>query len=46
MPFVLRSKDNGRYTMIGPAYIHGIMDGEIMEAERHGEYLREMFVIE
>jgi hypothetical protein len=31
VPFILREKPNGQYTLIGEAYIHGIMDGEFME---------------
>ncbi|KAF1842217.1 uncharacterized protein K460DRAFT_409635 [Cucurbitaria berberidis CBS 394.84] len=30
VPFVLRIGDNGRYTVVGDAYIQGIMDGEIL----------------
>jgi hypothetical protein len=28
IPFVLRERDDGDFTFIGEAYVHGIMDGE------------------
>jgi hypothetical protein len=31
VPFILREKTNGRYELIGEAYIHGIMDGQFMK---------------
>ena len=30
LPFILRQDDKGYYQIIGEAYVHGIMDGEIM----------------
>lgn len=28
VPFVLRKVDRGRCTIVGEAYVHGLMDGE------------------
>ena len=30
-PFVLRTTEQGRYQIVGEAYVHGIMDGELMK---------------
>jgi hypothetical protein len=30
-PFVLRPKGNGEWCFLAEAYVHGIMDGEVME---------------
>ncbi len=30
VPFILRVRDNGTFTLVGECYIHGIMDGEIL----------------
>ncbi|KAK5116258.1 hypothetical protein LTR62_008585 [Meristemomyces frigidus] len=39
MPVILRKRPNGpNYQMTGLAYVHGIMDGEIMEAVERGEH--------
>ena len=47
MPIILRKRENSdRYRMIGPAYVHGVMDGEIMGALNRGEYDMETFVID
>jgi hypothetical protein len=32
VPFVLRKKPDGRYLLIGECYLHGIMNGEALEA--------------
>jgi hypothetical protein len=32
-PFVLRPRED-RYELIGPCYVHGIMDGEAMDQSR------------
>ncbi len=32
-PLVLRPRENGRFSMIGEAYVHGIMKGEAFERE-------------
>ncbi|MCJ1254925.1 hypothetical protein MMC24_002741 [Lignoscripta atroalba] len=34
VPFVLRPLDDGEFELVGPCYIHGIMDGEWLEAVR------------
>jgi len=34
MPFVLRPSDEGRFMLLGDAYVHGLMDGEFMQEER------------
>jgi hypothetical protein len=31
VPFILREVGNGRYNLVGEAYVHGIMDGEYIE---------------
>jgi hypothetical protein len=33
LPHVIRATEGGRYELIGEAYVHGIMDGELMEGE-------------
>ena len=35
-PFILRKRSFGGFAMIGETYIHGIMDGEIIEAWKNG----------
>ncbi|KAH9938936.1 heterokaryon incompatibility protein-domain-containing protein [Amylocystis lapponica] len=37
MPFVLRDKGNGQFRLIGECYLHGIMDGEVMEELKRGK---------
>ncbi|KAF5012854.1 hypothetical protein FDECE_1144 [Fusarium decemcellulare] len=32
VPMVLRKNGKGEHTIVGPAYVHGIMDGELLEA--------------
>jgi hypothetical protein len=39
-PLVLREKENGRFTLVGEAYVHGIMHGEVVE--RDGFAMREV----
>ncbi|KJY01637.1 hypothetical protein TI39_contig285g00047 [Zymoseptoria brevis] len=47
MPFILRQRQGcDRHQMIGPAYVDGIMDGEVIEAMERGEYELETFVID
>jgi hypothetical protein len=36
VPFVLRSVGNGSYRMIGEAYVHGIMRGEVLREREKG----------
>ncbi|KAF9636312.1 putative ankyrin and het domain-containing protein [Lasiodiplodia theobromae] len=33
VPFVLRQSGDGRWVVVGEAYVHGIMDGELTEQE-------------
>jgi hypothetical protein len=40
VPYILRPKDD-YYILIGEAYVHGIMDGEVLEAVNRGEYALE-----
>jgi hypothetical protein len=44
-PFVLRPHED-LYELIGPCYVHGIMDGEAMEQLRLGNFDLEDFVLE
>jgi hypothetical protein len=30
LPFILRQDKDGHYQVIGEAYVHGVMDGEVM----------------
>lgn len=32
-PFVVRERPEGDYTLVGSAYVHGIMDGEALDFE-------------
>jgi len=38
MPFVLRSLENGRYRLLGQAYVHGVMHGEAVEGSDGSEF--------
>jgi hypothetical protein len=31
VPFVLRERDDGGFTFVGEAYVHGLMDGEALK---------------
>ena len=47
MPFLLRPRlDSSRYQMIGPTFVHGIMDGEAMKGLEEGTYQMQSFVID
>ncbi|KAK4542308.1 hypothetical protein LTR36_006961 [Oleoguttula mirabilis] len=47
MPFVLRKgSEETTHRMIGPAYVHGFMDGEAIEGLDKGEYELRDFIIE
>ena len=43
VPFVLRLVGNGRYRVVGEAYVHGVMRGEAVM--RGGEREREVEVV-
>jgi hypothetical protein len=45
VPYILRPKDD-YYILIGEAYVHGIMDGEVLEAVNRGEYALEWISLE
>ncbi|KAL8998188.1 MAG: hypothetical protein Q9169_002673 [Polycauliona sp. 2 TL-2023] len=38
VPCILRPSGGKRYTYIGGCFIHGIMDDEVIQAQRRGEY--------
>ncbi|KAH6667844.1 heterokaryon incompatibility protein-domain-containing protein [Halenospora varia] len=40
IPFVLREGNNGRYRLVGEAYVHGIMDGEFIKDDLKIEEFR------
>lgn len=48
VPMVCSSRaergDDGtsKYRLVGPAYVHGIMDGEVLEARDRGEVTEEI----
>jgi hypothetical protein len=44
MPFILRQTGEG-IRMMGPAYVHGIMDGEVLKAEAEGKFQRQTLEI-
>jgi hypothetical protein len=46
VPLILRSKDNGRYNLVGNSYIHGVMKGEMMEVVEKGELATKVSEIE
>jgi hypothetical protein len=37
LPIVLRKRENGEYLVVGDAYVHGIMKGQVMENGRGEE---------
>jgi hypothetical protein len=41
VPFIIRKNNKNEYVLLGEAYIHGIMDGEVMD----GECVMEKFVL-
>jgi len=43
-PFILRRGNNG-YHLLGPAYMHGIMDGEAVQAKKARGGLEAVFPI-
>lgn len=47
MPFVLRQRPrDDRYQMVGPAFVDGIMDGELMDAVQEGKYQLQTIVMD
>lgn len=42
VPYVLRARDEGDYTLVGEAYVYGVMQGELVE---EGDYPKENFTI-
>jgi hypothetical protein len=36
-PFVLRPSPGDKYELIGPCYVHGVMDGEVMQMDLEDE---------
>ena len=34
MPFILSAKSDGKFTLVGEAYVHGIMQGEAFDSQR------------
>lgn len=34
VPYILREQNGGKYMCLGPAYIHGIMYGEVWKSAR------------
>ena len=43
-PFILRPSGD-HYNLVGESYVHGLMDGEVIEAMERGELKRETFCI-
>ncbi|KAF2730639.1 HET-domain-containing protein [Polyplosphaeria fusca] len=44
-PFIIKPASNGTYKLIGDAYIHDTMDGEVLELLESGQLKREKLVI-
>lgn len=36
MPYILRPTDQGQYTFVGQACVHGILDGAVIELKEFG----------
>ncbi|TDZ33045.1 Heterokaryon incompatibility protein 6, OR allele [Colletotrichum spinosum] len=45
VPYVLRRRDGGRWKYVGECYVHGIMDGEVVQWSKEGAYAYETFDI-
>ncbi|PMD51571.1 uncharacterized protein K444DRAFT_545582 [Hyaloscypha bicolor E] len=43
--FILRSCGDNFYKLIGDCDVHGIMDGEIIETEKEGQYVYQDFYL-
>ncbi|KUJ23934.1 HET-domain-containing protein [Mollisia scopiformis] len=46
VPFVLRPSENGMYKMIGQCYLHGVMDGEVIQGVSRGDFYYTYFAID
>lgn len=45
VPVVLRRNQNGTYELIGPCYVHGVMEGELMDDMQNGVFEETIFNI-
>ena len=45
MPFILRP-EGSYYTLVGECYVHGIMDGEVLEAAQDGSIQLQEFCLQ
>jgi hypothetical protein len=45
VPFVLRQLDEDYWMLVGECYLHGFMDGEILEEEKAGSVKFEVFAL-
>ena len=45
MPLIVRPRDGDRFSLVGDAYIHGTMDGEIMHNVHEGKFRVEDMII-
>ena len=39
VPFVLRPRDKGQFSVVSEAYVDGIMDGVIGETSKYGDFI-------
>ncbi|KAJ4993122.1 het domain-containing protein [Stagonosporopsis vannaccii] len=46
MPFVLRSWCNGDFLLVGECYVHGLMEGQVVDMVDAGERVEEVFNIQ
>jgi Heterokaryon incompatibility protein (HET) len=45
VPFILRPRGDSQYTLVGEAYVHGIMHGELVDAPGGTEGFREIQIV-
>jgi hypothetical protein len=45
VPYILRKTSGGRYYLLGECYVHGIMDGEVIERWKRGKDKKQVFDI-
>ena len=45
MPFVIRGNANSHYQLVGGCYIHGIMNGEVLEQKDIGSTLEDIKIL-